>query len=248
MRTYIKKFENESEYAAFVNSSGFVTPNVSAWEIESGETVVNFNGTKPDIEAQHEYVDLGLPSGTLWATENIKDENGNDLYFAWGETQGYTSGQVGTNKNFSWEDYEFGTEDNISKYNETDGKTVLEPEDDAATVNWGSGWKTPTSEQFNELIGNTTVEIDFTNDDIICLKITSNINGNTLNLDRGYAWNSSFIETDGDGGYCFQSWTANLSNNNKNLSNAFKFFEGSSTDVSPLLRNIGTIIIPVKNS
>ena len=186
MRTYIKKFENESEYTAFVNSSGFVTPNVSAWEIESGETVVNFNGTKPDIEAPHEYVDLGLPSGTLWATENIKDANGNELFFAWGETQGYTSGQVGTDKNFTDSDYAFGPYDwsdetnyGITKYNEIDKKTVLDTTDDAAIVNWGSGWRMPTKEQFDELTANTTTawtQVDGVNG-LLC---TSNANGNTL--------------------------------------------------------------------
>jgi hypothetical protein len=93
-----------------------------------------------------------LPSGTLWATENIKDADGNELYFAWGETQGYTAEQVGTDKNFSWEDYEFGPYTALTKYNETDGLTVLEPEDDAATANWGDGWRMPTKAEIKELM------------------------------------------------------------------------------------------------
>jgi len=179
MRTYIKKFNTYEEYSAFVNSSGFVTPNVSTYEIESGETEVRFNKTKPDIEITHEYVDLGLPSGTLWATENIKDENGNDLYFAWGEAQGYTSGQVGTVKNFSFEDYEFGTSDNLTKYNSTDGKTALDSEDDAAAANWGSGWKMPTKEQFEELTANTTTAWTQVNG-VNGVLFTSKVNNNTL--------------------------------------------------------------------
>ena len=117
---------------------------------------------KPDT---HEYVDLGLPSGIVWATENIKDTDGNDLYFAWGETQGYTSGQVGTDKYFVWSgdnaDYKYGTYDDsdtenygMTKYNKTDGKTVLESTDDAAVVNWGNGWRMPTKEEYKELLNN----------------------------------------------------------------------------------------------
>ena len=118
---------------------------------------------------EHEYVDLGLPSGTLWATENIKDAEGNDLYFAWGETRGYTAGQVGRSEEgkiaFNWNDYAFGAVDwdedtnyGMKKYNNTDNLEVLEPKDDAATVNWGEGWKIPTSNQIAELRDSTRWE------------------------------------------------------------------------------------------
>lgn len=108
----------------------------------------------------HEYVDLGL--SVKWATCNIgasaPEETG--LYFAWGETSGYTAEQVGTDKNFSEEDYLFNPSGTTgytpSRYNNTDHLTVLMPEDDAATVNWGEGWRMPTKEEFDELIANTT--------------------------------------------------------------------------------------------
>lgn len=118
---------------------------------------------------KHDYVDLGLPSGTLWATENIKDANGNELYFAWGETCGYIAKHVKEGK-FDWGDYDFAPADwddktnyGIKKYNRTDGLTVLEPQDDASTISWGKEWKTPTKEQFEELMAYTKyewVEID----------------------------------------------------------------------------------------
>ena len=118
---------------------------------------------------KHDYVDLGLPSGTLWATENIKDAEGNDLYFAWGETRGYTAKHIKEGK-FDWGDYDFVPADwddetnyGIKKYNRTDGLTILEPQDDASTINWGKEWKTPTKEQFEELMAYTKyewVEID----------------------------------------------------------------------------------------
>ena len=98
------------------------------------------------------YVDLGLPSGTKWGVMNIGAENETDygLYFAWGETKGYTG--ITEEKKFIWDDYKYGTESNLTKYNTTDGLTTLEPSDDAATVNWGGKWRMPTVDQFNELL------------------------------------------------------------------------------------------------
>lgn len=131
---------------------------------------------------EHDYVDLGLPSGTLWATENIKDADGNELYFAWGETRGYTTEQVGRSEEgkitFTENDYEFGTEKTLKKYNETDGLIVLEPKDDAATINWGEEWKIPTKEQIDEMTANTQwewTEID----SVRGVKFTSTVENHT---------------------------------------------------------------------
>ena len=114
---------------------------------------------------QHEYVDLGLPSKLLWAKCNIGATNEEDagLYFQWGDTQGYTAEQVGSGagqKYFGLNDYKFsvdGSSTNFSKYNGTDGKTVLDPEDDAAHVIMGGNWRMPTSDDFTELCLNTDV-------------------------------------------------------------------------------------------
>ena len=106
----------------------------------------------------HTYVDLGLPSGTQWATMNVGAEKETDvgLYFAWGETQGYTASQVGTDKEFSWDDYKYGTSSsNLTKYNATDGKTVLDIEDDAAAANMGGDWHMPNRAQCIELFKET---------------------------------------------------------------------------------------------
>ena len=112
------------------------------------------------IFAEPEYVDLGLPSGTLWAKWNIGATSETDygLYFQWGDTQGYTASQVGSEegkKAFTWDDYKYGTDSNLTKYNTSDGLTTLELSDDAASINWGSDWKTPTKAQFDELMINT---------------------------------------------------------------------------------------------
>ena len=107
----------------------------------------------------HAYVDLGLPSGTKWATMNVGANSPTDygLYFAWGETQGYTADQVGTDKNFSWSDYAL-TEDGgstFTKYNKSDKKTHLELTDDAAHINWGGDWHMPNRAQCLELFKET---------------------------------------------------------------------------------------------
>ena len=109
------------------------------------------------------YVDLGLPSGTLWATENVGASKPSDygLYFQWGDTKGYTSNQVGEGegkKAFTWDDYKWkwnNTKINI-KYTTTD--KALEVEDDAAHVNMGGDWHMPTPTQIQELFDNTTSE------------------------------------------------------------------------------------------
>lgn len=107
----------------------------------------------------YEAIDLGLPSGTLWATMNVGAYKPSDtgLYFQWGDTVGYTADQVGKDKQFNWDDYKFsvnGSSTIFSKYT-TPGAT-LKLEDDAAHVNMGGDWHMPTLTQFRELIDNTT--------------------------------------------------------------------------------------------
>ena len=134
------------------------------------------NGNK----GKHEYVDLGLPSGLKWATCNIgalsPEENG--LYFAWGETSGYTAEQVGVDKNFTWDDYSMTSDggETFDKYNDDDGLRTLEPEDDAATVNWGEDWRMPTTDEFEELLENTTSSWTEVNG-VSGMLLTSNVEG-----------------------------------------------------------------------
>ena len=100
----------------------------------------------------HDYVEI---AGMKWATKNIGADAVTDagLYFQWGDTQGYTAEQVGTEegqKAFTWADYKFSSDaegTSMTKYNNTDGKTVLDLEDDAARANWGGSWRMPTTEE-----------------------------------------------------------------------------------------------------
>lgn len=113
-----------------------------------------------------DFVDLGLPSGLLWAKCNVgtTTEAGYGLYFSWGETTGYVDASSKTNRGatgFTWGSYEHitgtsGAESALTKYNSTDGKTVLDLEDDAAHVIMGGNWRMPTSEEFNEMALRTT--------------------------------------------------------------------------------------------
>lgn len=116
---------------------------------------VNLNG--------HDYIDLGLPSGTLWSTMNVgvslpMDEG---LYFQWGNVQGYTEDQVKTGKGKKkfapdWSDYKWRRGNTFTKY-DVDGAT-LELKDDAAHAHMGGDWHMPTPDQITELINCTTSE------------------------------------------------------------------------------------------
>ena len=105
-----------------------------------------------------EYVDLGLPSGTKWARCNVgaNSETDNGLYFAFGETKGYDSPNGA--KIFDRHHYKFSNKSflcKFTKYNNTDGKKVLDLCDDAAHIHMGRKWHMPSSEQIRELIKNT---------------------------------------------------------------------------------------------
>ena len=101
------------------------------------------------IEDSVEYVDLGLPSGNLWAKCNLGASSPEQYgdYYAWGEVE---PKQVYTNSNHKW--YKEGAPSlGFTKYNNEDGKLSLENEDDAVIQKLGNGWRTPTLADFREL-------------------------------------------------------------------------------------------------
>ena len=95
-----------------------------------------------EIIGDNEFVDLGLPSGTLWCSRNVGANSATDFgdYFAWGEVE--------TKRKFTWESYAFG--DPLTKYNKKDGTTRLDTKDDASVVHLGCVM--PTEEQCEELV------------------------------------------------------------------------------------------------
>ena len=107
-----------------------------------------------------EYVDLGLPSGNLWAKCNLgasAPEAYGD-YYAWGETK---PKQMYTYPNHKW--YKEGAPSlGFTKYNNEDGKLTLEDEDDAVIQKLGNGWRTPTLADFRELTNQKYTKIEKT--------------------------------------------------------------------------------------
>lgn len=146
-----------------------------------------------------DYVDLGLPSGTIWATCNVGADKPTEygLYFQWGDTKGYTKEKVGKDKRFTLADYKFSI----------DGSEKLELEDDAANVSMGGDWHMPTPEQIQELIDNTT-SIWTSLDDVNGMKFISQKDSSKFIFipAAGYAWYGS-VHVDWNYGYV---WTSML--------------------------------------
>ena len=146
----------------------------------------------------HEYVDLGLPSGTLWATCNIGANEPEEfgVYFAWGETN--------PKEIYDWKSYRYGRFFNeryeLNKYctdsvyglnGFVDSLTTLELSDDAATANWGTNWRTPTIAEWEELF--ETVPNEWATRNGVEGWLFTAANGNSLFLPAaGYFWETVF--------------------------------------------------------
>ena len=162
-------------------------------------------------QINHEYVDLGLPSGTLWATCNVgantPEEYGD--YFAWGETQSKSTYNWSTYQyanGTSWQDPQltkYCSESSCGYNGFTDNLTTLLPEDDAATANWGLGWRMPTIADWLELKNNTTSTWTTRND--VNGRLYTASNGNSVFLPAaGYRWFDGFNNA-GKYGYYWSS-------------------------------------------
>ena len=123
-----------------------------------GEKVIPVHARAINDVAQHQYVDLGLPSGTLWATCNIGASSPEECgdYFAWGETMpkdyyAWSSYKWNISSTIGYELTKYCLEDLYGCGGFVDGKEELDPADDAAYVNWGPQWRMPTMEQFEEM-------------------------------------------------------------------------------------------------
>ena len=157
-------------------------------EPETPDTLENY-------ENGHEYVDLGLPSGTKWATMNVGADSPEDYgdYFAWGETTSNTG----------------------SNYNYSSNPTTLPLDRDAAYTNWGCSWRMPTKAEQDEL-RNTyyTTWTWTTQNGVKGHKVTSKTNGNSIFLPASGNHNGSgFLYGAGSyGKYWSSSLSTNLSN------------------------------------
>lgn len=159
------------------------------------------------------YVDLGLPSGLLWATCNVGADSPEEYgdYFAWGETQPKDTYNLNTYQyanGTSWDDPQLIKYCNRSEYGYndfTDNLTTLLPEDDAATANWGSNWRMPTKEEWQELYQNTTRT--WTTQNGVNGRLFTAANGNSLFLPAaGWRYESNLNWSNSKGGY----WSSSL--------------------------------------
>ena len=180
--------------------NGGTTPIFSK-STASGALVVQWNMVKTmatlEVNA-HPYVDLGLPSGLLWATCNVGADTPEDYgdYFAWGETT--------PKETYDWSTYLHYNGSELTKYTGSDGLTTLLPEDDAATVNWGADWRMPTQVDWQELLNNTTNE--WTTQNGVNGRLFTAANGNNLFLPAaGYRYGDLF-----DAGIYGYYWASSL--------------------------------------
>ena len=148
----------------------------------------------------HNFVDLGLPSGTKWATSNVGSDTpeGYGDYYAWGETT--------PKETYNWDTYRYYDGSNLTKYTGSDNLTTLEASDDAATANWGSGWRMPTQTEMQELISNCTVT--WTTQNGVNGRLFTGPNGNSIFLPA--AGNRRGSELYGAGSYGLY-WSSSLS-------------------------------------
>ena len=156
----------------------------------------------------YDFVDLGLPSGTLWAICNVGADTpeGYGDYFAWGETTPKDTYDWNTYRHFNYSFNQFTkycSNSNLGYNGFTDDLTTLEPIDDAATANWGDGWRTPTQAEWQELLDNTNGTL--TNQNGVKGWMLTAANGNSLFLpSAGCRLNSDFCDA-GDLSYYWSS-------------------------------------------
>ncbi len=196
-----------------------------------------------------EYVDLGLGSGTLWATHNLGAINPEDYgdYFAWGET-------VPNKDTYTWATTAFVYYENgslrFSKYNtdsqygEIDNKTELDPEDDAAYVNWGPQWRMPSVAQIDELLNQCTWQ--WTEVNGVKGRLLTGPNGNTLFLPAAGQRSGANLSNVGTNGIYWTRELYYVSANNYRPMNAFRlYFSSGMKQKGNTSRNYGYPVRPV---
>ena len=231
--------------------------------LTTGENV-SFNMTQVDsisfdemMAGGHEYVDLGLPSGTLWATCNLGANSPEEFgdYFAWGETQP---------KNlYNWSTYKYLDPDITShlfltKYcrnsaeGVADGKMVLEAMDDAASFNWGNEWQMPSGRQFDELISREYTTTEWTTQNgVNGLLITSKANGSSIFLPAaGYRDDRGFDDMSSQSfGNVVMYWSRALSPQTSEYAFSLFYFDSPNSNgayVGSRSRYIGFAVRPVR--
>ncbi len=211
----VVKFEAVGQLSSEYGLAAGGTVSVS-WTPTDGDILYaklyDINGSvlaQDTIHSTGDWVDLRLPSGLLWATRNVGATSPEDYgdYFAWGET---TPKSV-----YDWTTYIYcnGASNQLTKYCSrslygyngfTDNLTILQPGDDAATANYGG--RTPTKEEWQELMNNTTAT--WTTQNGVNGRLFTGTNGNSLFLPAAGVRLDSSLYGDGCNGLY---WSSSLS-------------------------------------
>ena len=210
-------WESSDESIAKVDQDGLVTAVAPITAYGSNGLSASCEVTVTPKAVNPEYVDLGL--SVKWATFNVgatKPEEAGD-HFAWGETEPYYSSQDpltwkdGKTSGYDWPSYKWcnGSENTQTKYNTkssygtVDNKTVLDPEDDAAHVNWGGSWRMPTDAEWTEL--KTKCTWTWTTQNEVNGRLVTGPNGKSIFLPAAGARNDTRLHNAGSYGYYWSS-------------------------------------------
>lgn len=213
-----------------------ITENVTLYAQWSLGVTASANG--------HDYVDLGLPSGTKWATCNVGADSplAYGDYFAWGDTS--------PRETYDWSTYIWcnADEDLLTKYCDNpncgnngfaDYLTVLVASDDAATANWGTEWEMPTYTKMTELKNRCSITWSIQNGVNGCLFIGPN--GNSIFLPAaGNRFGSSSGGVETYGSYWTSSVTSGFPSGAKKL-----FFDANVCTIDNNDRYCGQPVRPV---
>ncbi|MBR4583614.1 MAG: hypothetical protein IKO34_07375 [Bacteroidales bacterium] len=200
---YYRAYATNSEYTGYGDLMFFTTERA---------TTGTLNG--------HDWVDLGLLSGTKWSTCNMGASTPTDYgsYYAWGE--------INTKAKYI-----------SSNYSYTNNPTTLPSSADAATANWGSRWRMPTKAEFEELINNCTVT--WTTQNGVSGRLFTGPNGNSIFLSAA-GCRSNILQYNGTYGLY---WSSSLYSN---TSDAYHInFTSSSCRIDHSERSIGLSVRPV---
>lgn len=218
--------------------------------------------SKPNPDAV-EYVDLGLPSGTKWATCNIGAKQPKEYgdYYAWGETK--------SKEKYDWSTYKWMKEGeadwkHINKYTVKDDQTgadwykkvlsiyefigdnkkTLEDVDDVATVKLGKPWRTPTSEEIKELIDNCEwMNIIDEDVNVKYLQGKSRKNNNIIILPCAGYYNGSSVQEANMGIFL---WSSSIYSDDSSKARFLRYQSGNSPILSSADRRYGLPVRPVR--
>ena len=185
-----------------------------------------------------EYVDLGLPSGLLWAKCNLgansPEESG--TYFQWGTIMEFP------NEDLTLSKYHFFNEDNyyFTKYNSTDNKLSLDSKDDASKAILGLNWSIPTNDNIRELFENTNKKTGSING-INGIYFYSKSNINFIFIPYAGIWKDNLFKGKKDS---FMLWTSNVDEKDTLKASCLFGYNGS-TIISHINREYGLNIRPV---